>query len=268
MKAYVDLALVLVLLTSLYVVYTSRLEACIKAIAVQGAALAILPILHFLQAPDASLFHALLIGGNALLLKAALIPWLLRRAMRATKVRREVEPFVSTHASVLIAAGLVIAAFVLPPRLGLPGDVVASVLYLPVALATLLLGHRDPGPQRLNAFLRSGASPQDAAAGDDVPDLLDRAMGHGVRDRAGGQLEMREAAAFERRQQTHRRSIGAVASGSARRALVAKGRGVGIEASGRRGARSVSAWRGARRPAKRSHEHDPNQHDLKRRSGA
>jgi hydrogenase-4 component E len=139
-KAYVDLALVLVLLTSLYVVYTSRLEACIKAIAVQGAALAILPILHFLQAPDASLFHALLIGGNALLLKAALIPWLLRRAMRATKVRREVEPFVSTHASVLIAAGLVIAAFVLPPRLGLPGDVVASVLYLPVALATLLLG--------------------------------------------------------------------------------------------------------------------------------
>jgi hydrogenase-4 component E len=138
-SAYVDLALVLVLLTGIYQVYTSRLEACIKATAVQGAALALLPILHFLQEPKSSLTHALLVGGSALALKAIAIPWLLLRAMRATKVRREVEPFVSTHTSVLIAAGLVVISFVLPPVLALPLEQVAA-LYVPTAFATLLLG--------------------------------------------------------------------------------------------------------------------------------
>ena len=139
MNAYVDLSLVLVLLTSVYLVYTSRLEACIKATAVQGAALALLPILHFAQDPKSSLLHALLVGGSALALKAILIPWLLLRAMRAAKVKREVEPFVSTHASVLIAAGLVVTSFILPPVLALPLEQVAA-LYVPTAFATLLLG--------------------------------------------------------------------------------------------------------------------------------
>jgi hydrogenase-4 component E len=139
MNAYVDLSLVLVLLTGIYVVYTSRLEACIKATAIQGAALALLPLLHFLQQPTSSAIHAVVVGGSALALKAVLIPWLLLRAMRAAKVRREVKPFVSTHASVLIAAGLVVLAFVLPPLLALPASA-ADSLYIPTALATLLLG--------------------------------------------------------------------------------------------------------------------------------
>jgi hydrogenase-4 component E len=138
-NAYVDLSLVLVLLTGVYVVYTSRLEACIKATAVQGAALALLPFLHFAQDRASSLAHALLVGGSALLLKAILIPYLLLRAMRSAKVKREVEPFVSTHLSVLIAAVLVVIAFLLPPVLRLPLEKVAP-LYVPTAFATLLLG--------------------------------------------------------------------------------------------------------------------------------
>ncbi len=139
MNAYVDLALVLVLLTGIYLVYTSRLEACIKATAVQGGALALLPVLHYIQEPTTSLFHTVLVASSALALKAILIPWLLVRAMRAAKVKREVEPYVSTHVSVLIATALVIVAFVLPPVLALPLSQVAA-LYVPTAFATLLLG--------------------------------------------------------------------------------------------------------------------------------
>jgi hydrogenase-4 component E len=139
MNAYVDLSLVVVLLTGVYLVYTSRLEACVKATAVQGAALALLPFLHFVQEPTSSLTHALVVGGSALALKAVLIPWLLLRAMRAAKVRREIEPFVSTHTAVLIAAALVVLAFVLPPLLALPSSA-TTALYMPTALATLLLG--------------------------------------------------------------------------------------------------------------------------------
>jgi hydrogenase-4 component E len=138
-NAYVDLSLVLVLITGIYMVYTSRLEACIKATALQGVALGILPILHLLQDPSSSLFHALLVSISALALKAILIPVLLLRAMRAAGVKREVEPYVSTHASVLIAAALVVTAFILPPILALPLEQVAA-LYVPTALATLLLG--------------------------------------------------------------------------------------------------------------------------------
>jgi hydrogenase-4 component E len=138
-SGYVDLSLVLVLITGVYLVYTSRLEACIKATAAQGVALALLPILHLLEDTRSSLGHALLVAGSALALKAILIPWLLLRAMRAAKIKREVEPFVSTHASVLIAACLVVIAFVLPPVLALPLEEV-SALYVPTALANLLLG--------------------------------------------------------------------------------------------------------------------------------
>ena len=139
MNAYVDLSLVLVLLTGVYVVYTSRLEACVKATAIQGGALALLPFLHFAQDRTSSLSHALLVGGSALVLKAILIPYLLLRAMRAAKVKREVEPFVSTHVSVLLAACLMIISFVLPPVLRLPLEHVAP-LYVPTAFTTLLLG--------------------------------------------------------------------------------------------------------------------------------
>ena len=139
MSAYVDLSLVLVLITGIYLVYTSRLEACIKAIALQGSALALLPILRLLQEPQSSWLHAVIVAVGALALKAILIPWLLLRAIRAAKVKREVEPFVSTHTSVLLAAGLVVTAFILPPVLALPMEQVAA-LYMPTALATLLLG--------------------------------------------------------------------------------------------------------------------------------
>lgn len=139
MNAYVDLSLVLILITGIYLVYTSRLEACIKATAVQGGALALLPILHFIEQPSSSLFHALLVSSSALGLKAIVIPLLLLRAMRKAKVRREVEPYVSTHVSVLVAAALVVISFLLPPILALPLDQVPP-LYVPNALATLFLG--------------------------------------------------------------------------------------------------------------------------------
>ena len=59
---------------------------------------------------------ALFLFGVGIGLRGVAFPWLLFRAQRAVTVRREVEPFVSTHVSVSIAAGLVIIAFVLPEK--------------------------------------------------------------------------------------------------------------------------------------------------------
>jgi hydrogenase-4 component E len=139
-RGHVDILLLVVLVMDLYLVYTSRLAACVKATAVQGLALALLPLFRYLEAPVAGeLVHVLVMAVGALAFKAILIPWLLLRAMRDVSVRRDVEPFVSLHLSVLLAGALVGVSFWLAGTLALPGSGRSS-LVMPTAFATLLIG--------------------------------------------------------------------------------------------------------------------------------
>ena len=86
-----------------------------------------------------------------------------------------------------------------------------------------------PGASGSTLSVAPGAPPQEAAAGDDVPKLLDGAMRDGVRDRAGGKLEMRQAAAGELNAAAGPPSRPARwRRGSAASARVAKGRGGGV----------------------------------------
>src|SRR5208283_3014478 len=136
---YADLLLLAVLVLDLYVVYTSRLAACVRASALQGATLALLPVVHYLETPSAHLVHVLVMAASALAFKAIFIPRLLMRALRDAGVRRDVEPFVSLHLSVLLAGVLVGISFWLATVLALP---VAGTthLFVPTAFATFLIG--------------------------------------------------------------------------------------------------------------------------------
>lgn len=139
MTGYADFLLLAVLALDLYVVYTSRLAACVRASALQGAVLALLPVVHYLETPSAHLAHVLIMAASALALKAILIPRLLMRALRDAGVRRDVEPFVSLHLSVLLAGVLVGLSFWLATVLALP--VAGSThLFVPTAFATFLIG--------------------------------------------------------------------------------------------------------------------------------
>lgn len=139
MTGYADLLLLAVLALDLYVVYTSRLAACVRASALQGATLALLPVVHYLETPSAHLVHVLVMAVSALAFKAIFIPRLLMRALRDAGVRRDVEPFVSLHLSVLLAGVLVGISFWLASVLALP---VAGTthLFVPTAFATFLIG--------------------------------------------------------------------------------------------------------------------------------
>jgi hydrogenase-4 component E len=134
-----DLLLLLVLVTDLYVVASSRLTACIRASALQGAMLAILPVVLRLEGASTNWIHILVIGVGLLAIKAIAIPALLSRAVRDANVQHEVEPFVSFHVSVLLAAGLVGMSFWLATVLVLPRPA-PSIVVVPAALATLLIG--------------------------------------------------------------------------------------------------------------------------------
>lgn len=133
------LLLLAVIVTDLYVVSTGRLGSLIRATALQGVLLALLPSVIYSDSTAEQWFHIGLTSVGTLVLKAGVIPWLLSRAMREANVRREAEPFVSLHASVVLGALLVALGFWMGKMLPLP-EPVGSPLLVPASLSTILMG--------------------------------------------------------------------------------------------------------------------------------
>ncbi len=131
-----DLALVLVILLNFLVLGSSRLSACIRAVALEGVILAALPLAMPLAEPTPRL---IMLSLGTLALKGVLFPWLLFRTIREATMRREVEPLIGFTVSLVLGAAGVLMAFLLASKLPLP-PAVASTLQVPAALATLLAG--------------------------------------------------------------------------------------------------------------------------------
>jgi hydrogenase-4 component E len=136
MAGHLDILLLGLLALATYTATTSRLPARIGACALQGALLAGLALA---VGRGRGLFVVGLAASTIFVLKAVLIPLFLRRAVRRSGVRREVDPFVSLHGSLLVAASLVGLAFWLGGRMQLP-EATASPLGVRVGLATILVG--------------------------------------------------------------------------------------------------------------------------------
>jgi hypothetical protein len=118
LSATADLLLALLIVAGLYMVSTSRLHACVRASALQGILLGLLPIaLRWANGIVPLDPHVLTLAFGAIAIKAVAIPRLLLRSIREAGVRREVEPMVSLHASILGAAALVGLAFWLGERM-------------------------------------------------------------------------------------------------------------------------------------------------------
>jgi len=131
-----DLILVLVVLTNLKLLGSSRLGASIRVVAAQGVMLGLLPVLAHVH--ELSLhFAALAVGTVAL--KGVVFPWLLFRALREAEVTREVEPYVGYITSILIGLAALAASFWLGGRLPV-STVEPSSLLVPSALFSILAG--------------------------------------------------------------------------------------------------------------------------------
>lgn len=140
MSGGADLLLAGLIVVALYMVATSRVAACVRASALQGCLLALLPpALEWSDGPRLPSLHTALLMLGALSIKATIIPRLLLRSLRESGARREVEPMVSLHASILAAAALVGLAFWLAAMMQLPVPLAARLL-VPAAMANVLLG--------------------------------------------------------------------------------------------------------------------------------
>ncbi len=134
MRDAAQIVLLLVVLSDLAVLGTSRLSSCIRGLAAQGLLLGLLPVLI---APQLSV-HAVSLALGTVIVKAIVLPWFLAWAIREAAVRREIEPLVGFIASLLLGALAVALAFAIASRLPLPA--LQQPLLVPVSLATLIIG--------------------------------------------------------------------------------------------------------------------------------
>jgi hydrogenase-4 component E len=134
MNSLADQLLVLVMLINLVMLGTSRLIFSIRAVAVQGVILGILPgLIHPLSG------HLIGITIGIILAKGVLIPYLISNAVRNAQIRREVEPFIGYVLTLLLGAVFTALAFAFAEKLPLAPEH-KDLLFVPASIATLLTG--------------------------------------------------------------------------------------------------------------------------------
>jgi len=132
----VNSILVLLVLTGFSLLGSSRLAACIRAVAIQGMLLGILAM----AVQDGQLSVAgVLLPLTSAVVKGFFLPWMLFRAMREAETRREVEPFISYNLSIMAGAVALAVSLWLGQRLRLPSQPPSSLL-MPAAFFTSLVG--------------------------------------------------------------------------------------------------------------------------------
>jgi hydrogenase-4 component E len=135
MSDSINLLIGLVMGLNLLALGSSRLPTLITAISAQGMALGAMPLVMEAQVD----WRIALIAVATVAGKGLLIPALLRRAMRAAHIDREVEPFIGFVPSLLLGAGGTIAAVALAGMLPLLPEHSGSLL-VPGSLASVLTG--------------------------------------------------------------------------------------------------------------------------------
>jgi hydrogenase-4 component E len=135
MIATINLLIGIAMGLNLLALGSSRLPSLIRAVAVQGMALGVMPLL--LEAHRD--WQVIAVATVTVAVKGFVIPNLLTRAMRSANIDREVEPFIGFVPSLLLGAAATIAAVAGAHALPLLPEHAGSLL-VPGALASVLTG--------------------------------------------------------------------------------------------------------------------------------
>ncbi|MFF4615516.1 hypothetical protein [Nonomuraea jabiensis] len=131
-----DLACGAFLLTGVLVLWRRELSAIVWLFALQGVALTTLIVVLGVREADLEL---ILVGLGVGALRAALLPYLMRRALVASGEGRETQPLVNVATSLLVAAVLAMLAYALSQPLVRLSPTPATQA-VPIALTVLLIG--------------------------------------------------------------------------------------------------------------------------------
>jgi hydrogenase-4 component E len=134
MESSANLLLFVVILLNFFILGSSRLAACIRTVALQGAMLSCLPLLmHPISG------HTIFLAVSALVLKGFVMPWLMFRAIRTVQIRREIEPLIGYAPTLILGTMATAAAFIFGDQLPLIEAHHGSIV-IPSSLATLAAG--------------------------------------------------------------------------------------------------------------------------------
>lgn len=129
-----DQFLVLVLLINFISLGTSRLNFSIRAVAVQGVILGILPgLIHPFS------WHLVGITVVIIAVKGGIIPLLLGRAVSSAVIKREVEPFLGYVPTLLLGALFTALSFGFAGKLPMLPEH-QNYMFVPASIATLMTG--------------------------------------------------------------------------------------------------------------------------------
>lgn len=134
MNGAMNLLIGLALGMNLIALASSRLPSVIRAAALQGMVLGVLPLLL-----EESISWAIIaVGIGTIAVKGFVIPGLLRRALRAANIDREMQPLIGFVPSLLLGACATIGAAMLADRLPLRPE--HARLLAPASFATVVCG--------------------------------------------------------------------------------------------------------------------------------
>lgn len=134
MESVANMLLLLVILLNFFILGSSRLKVCIRTAALQGAMLALVPVLmHPISG------HTLFLTFSALIIKGCIMPWLLFRAIKQVQIRREVEPMIGYVPTLILGTMATAGAFIFSDHLPLI-EAHRGSLVIPCGLATLAAG--------------------------------------------------------------------------------------------------------------------------------
>lgn len=136
MNIFLDTLFVIMILTTLAMMGSSRLMTCIRIMAVQGIAIGIVVWTSCLGIWTTRI---LLIGTAVICLKGFVFPYLLSRAMRESNTNHETNPMVGYVPSLLIGVIILGGSFWLTKQVPLPITIVSN-LAIPVSFALLTSG--------------------------------------------------------------------------------------------------------------------------------
>jgi hydrogenase-4 component E len=129
----------LIILSNIYLLGTSRLGAMIRGIAFQGMLLSVLPLLLLSHNSKMGIWHVILLSVLSVIVKGYIIPNYLDKIIHQVKVKRELNPYVGYILSVLFGIMVSYGSFVLLKHMPFY-TLVVSPLHAATAMASILIG--------------------------------------------------------------------------------------------------------------------------------
>jgi hydrogenase-4 component E len=122
-----DIISVLLVLSCLFLLGSSRLNVAVRVVAAQGFLLGILPVVRSMGEISVGIW---ILSVTTIVSKGLVLPWLMRICLRNSEIRREIEPFVGFGSSLLCGTGLLALAVWVTVRMHLTQTGVPAVLMI------------------------------------------------------------------------------------------------------------------------------------------